>query len=531
MVLLGMTLLLACAAGLAAQEAAQEASQEAAQEAALFDIEAVKQALPVQFKAYGKAIWAPLVYRAVNGGFLSGADTTSDGAGIGSGAGPGWDDTLGAAVGLDAWGSNKPGNIGFEMRLSARLGNGALYTRDNMAYLWAKPFDEVLKLQLGLYRWDVLRGKIGGISEAVGGYGGDEDSIFQRLESDTFGAMLILTPPAKAPDAVKGLTLFSSFGVSGGIDPAKNSFAAATENAFKYIFSTPHAGIAYQHEAFGLARFQFIAGNYHWGNGGDWYNAITNGNTSTSANGKIYYPTHSKEAARLELAFNLTSVPNLNLDLGFGLPLPVTVVLDDLNSVKAVGPTYRELGIRSAANYLYRIANEEGDKWQPPIRAAAGIEYKLPDLNLGFRFRTKLEFGESVRFYDDYDDFKGGFDVEAGLDTSYTIGKIGTVSLDLALRANQNDSFNGNKKLSGEADIGSLSHNGVTDLGLGAFFTRQFSRGCYIKAGVAATLPIGGDRYDWSPGGAADLEVKEREAYKDGNFIVAIPIIIEMNLF
>ena len=522
--ILSIALLLSCAAALAAQESDAEP---------LFNLDAIKKALPIQFRAYGKAIWAPMVYRGDMDGEISASH--GEGPGVGVGAGPGWDGTLGAGLGIETWGSDKMENIGFNLRMRARAGDGDIYAYDNMAYLWARPFaGEVLKVQFGMYRWDELRGKVGGIGEIVGGYGGDEDSIFQRLESDTFGAMFIFTPPSIVPKALKGLMLFSSFGVSGSFEPSDKGFAASAEKALNYVFATPHAGIAWQHETFGLARLQFIASNYRWGDGLDWWQGTASTNVLSPVTvGKFYYPSHAREAARLELAVNVTSIPNLNLDLGFGLPLRVTVLVDDNLNVKPLGPTYREMGYRiTDATATERIASDEGDIWQPPLRIAAGLDYKLPAFNFGFRFRTKMEFGETVVFYDGSDNFKGGFDLELGLDTSYTLGSIGVVSLNVALRANQNDSFNGNTKLGTNTTtaIESLNHNSVTDLGLGIFFTRQISKGNYIKAGVSATLPLSGDRYNWTPNGN-DSELKEREAFRNGNLIVVIPIIIEMNLF
>lgn len=530
-IIAALALAFACAAALAAQETGSRDP--------LFNIEGIKTALPFQFRAYGKAMWAPLVYRGdADGAVIS---SHGEGPGIGVGSGPGWEN-IGAAVGIETWGSNREENIGFELRMRAQAGTGTVYANDNMAYLWARPFDQVLKVLMGMYRWDDLRGKIGGIGEVAGGYGGDEDSIFQRLESDTFGAMFILTPPSIAPAPLQGLMLFSSFGVSGGLDPEETEFAAATEKALNYIFSTPHAGIAYRHEAFGLARLQFIASNYHWGNAGDWYNTIMSGNTGSTSNANIHYPSQARTAARLELAANITCLPNINLDLGFGLGLPVKVAANFYNNdPMKVGPSYKELGYRpNDTNYTSGyLADEVGDVWQPPMRIAAGMDFKLPEWNLGFRFRAKAEFGEQVAFADGSSTFKGGLDLEFGLEPSYTIGNAGVVLLDVALRANQNDSFNGKKNLGANNDLAvdSLNHNGVVDLGLGAFFRRDFNRDCYIKAGVSATLPLGGDRYQWAwaAGDATGLGElmgpKAQEAFKQGELIIAVPIIIEMTLF
>jgi hypothetical protein len=502
---------------------------------------------PIQLGVYGKVIWAPLVYRADgDGASAERPPAHNSDPGLGIGAGPGWDNTVGGALGFSLWGNNIENNIGFDLRVNARSTDGDIFTRDNTACIWVRPFDEMLTLQMGMYRWDELRGRIGGVGEVFGGYSGDEDSIFQRLESDTFGALFIITPPSVVPDVFKGFMLFSSFGVSGklGIDSSNYTFAANAEKALEYVFSTPHAGIAYRHDSYGLVRMQFIGSTYKYGDGSDWYTEASSGNTSANSNiGKFYYPSHAREAARLEFAVNVTAVPGLNLDMGFGVPLPVKAVKNDKDEVMyKIGPTFRDLGYRIEGGiYSDYLVQHEGDVWQPPLRFAAALDYMTPVPGLAFRFRTKMEFGEKVLFINGSDEFRGGLDFETGLNASYAIGAIGTASLDLALRANQNDAYNGGLHLidkENNAAIDFLNHNGLVDFGLGVFFTRRLGSAGYVKAGLAATLPLGGDRYNWSPGDTSfygDIypsdETAQREAYKKGNLIITIPIIAEINLF
>jgi hypothetical protein len=82
---------------------------------------------------------------------------------------------------------------------------------------------------------------------------------------------------------------FGSFGVSGKISIGSSyTFAANAEKLLEYVFTTPHAGIAYRHDSFGLARIQFIGGTYKWGEGSDWYYESSWGNTSANTSiGKI----------------------------------------------------------------------------------------------------------------------------------------------------------------------------------------------------------------------------------------------------
>jgi hypothetical protein len=221
--------------------------------------------------------------------------------------------------------------------------------------------------------------------------------------------------------------------------------------------------------------------------------------------------------------------------------MPVKIIKSDGGNVMLIGPTFQDLGYRIEGGlYTENLVQYEGDVWQPPMSFAVGADYRLPGLNLAFRFRTKIEFGEKVWFINGSDDFRGGLDFETGLDISYTFPKAGTFSVDFALRTNQNDAYNGGLHLKhrpeeNNAAIYYLNHNGVIDLGLGAFFTRQFGTAGYLKAGIAATLPVGGDRYNWSPAWRPSQysgdEVKDREAYKKGNLLITVPIIVELKLY
>jgi len=536
---LSVALLLVCGAFLAAQENAQDSVKERPADAS-----------PIDFSAYGKAVWAPVAYRG-RGDSTTNREGLNEDAGIGVGAGPRQGGSIGAEVGFEVRGHDPSERIGFDLRMRVQPGKEGTtggntpvaYGNDNMAYLWTRPFGEVLKMQMGMYQWDDLRGKIGGVGEVAGNYGGDEDAIFQRVESDTFGALIILQPPPTAPDGIRGITLFGSFGVTGGLDfNSGDSFAANAKDGAKYVFSTPHAGIAYGHEKFGLARFQFIGSNYVWGKGDDWNTRTVEypwyGSSTTT---HWWFPARVRDAAQLELAVNLTRIQGLNLDIGFNYPLQVTVIKDDEGSTQRtkVGPTYSSLGVRQPGTYSFmqtRLAETEGDVWQPPIRIALGADYKLADF--GLRFRAKLEFGEEVAFADRRDNYKGGVRFEGGLEPSYAISGIGTVSLAASILFKANDEYNGKKNDASVVNIiemNSIQHNSRTDLGLGAFFARNFGHWGHIKVGFCINLPLGGDRYEWSTDAIPDaagtyFNGKNTEAYKKLNMVFAVPIILEMDL-
>ncbi|MCL2410020.1 MAG: hypothetical protein FWC97_00105 [Treponema sp.] len=520
---------------------------------------------PIQFQAYGQAIWAPLVFRAQGDLRDPSATDYQEGPGFGVAGGPGWENNINAAVGLRVFGNDRSGNIGFDFAIRAipviygsDAGSFNIRLTDNTAFLWARPFgNDILRMQFGAYKWDNLAGQVGWLS-GFGGFGGGYDDIFQSVESDIFGALFVLRPPHTVPNELRGLTLFGSFGVSGGLDglnpenqTVERFFAARTRNALRNVFSTAHAGIAYELPDLALLRFQFIGGRYIWGRGEDWNDRqmFWPWYGTTTVVPSYWFPSRSQEATQLEFAANITAVPNLNLDIGFGYSMPVTVVMgDDGSTVRNIGPMWGERGHRAFLTQSMVpndtvIANSVGDVWQPPMRISAGLDYRFDNMNLGFRFRTLVEFGETVSFYSGADDYVAGLRFDVGIEPWFDIPWLGTLSLGAALSVRQNDSFNGRGgvwtgQLTEYKIIHSVNHNGRIDLGFSAFLTRTFTPGNLIRVGVMANLPIGGDRFNWYSDnltglGPADVPFFSREraeAFRKGNIIIAVPIIIELNL-
>jgi hypothetical protein len=515
---LSAVLVLAIAAGVSSQESGGAAvAAEVAAPARLADLEARLAELearaaaassvpaspedgfsPFTFGAWGQALWAPFVYKGDADGEVDGI--AGDGPGLGVAGGPGWD-SIGAAVGFELKGQNREGSGGFQLKLRAKSDGGAIYANDNTAYLWGRPFD-MLKMQFGMYQYDDFRGRIGGISEFAGGYGGAEDSIFQRAESNGFGVLFILTPPSAAPAFLKPLKLFGSLGVTGELDSESGEFAALTTNGIAYIFASSQFGGGYDLDGVAFLRAQYIGRNYKWGHGDDWYNG-----------GSFWFPSRVREWSTVETALNLSLVKNLNLDIGVSLPGIVTVAKDDFGNIKTVGPTLKELGGKTDV----KVASAEGDVYQPPMTVAAGADYTVGNVRL--RGRIQMSFGESVAFDAGGDNFTGGFDLEVGIEPSVLFG-FGTVTGDVAVRTKGSDYLNGND---------AVSHNGTLDLGLGAFFTRELGSGITLKLGVAANVPIGGEGYLWTPNGTDD-QLEERSAYKNGKLLIAAPIILTVSL-
>ncbi|MCL2044030.1 MAG: hypothetical protein FWG89_07825 [Treponema sp.] len=525
---------------------------------------------PIQFSAYARALWAPLVYRgrAIRED-LSNKDV--DGPGYGVGGGPGWENNISAAVGLRIFGNDPSGNIGFDLSLRAVPPNRSASSTshwidgiDRNAHIWARPFlSNALRIQFGMFQWNEMEGRIGGVGDVAGGYGGGEGDIFRGVHSaDALGALFVIKPEYFGISALQGLTLFTSFGVSGGIDGLTDwkgrDFSAQAKEALEVVYSTPHVGIGYENDAFGFARAQFIASNYHWGKGLDdrdeyarmlyypWY--------GTTEQTLFWLPAQAREAHVIQAAVNLTMLSHMgiNLDIGVGIPFSREVVMRGVTPM-GVGPKWEERGNRSQiGSFVERdnlMAGSPGDVWQPAYNIALGADWTPEGSDFGLRFRTRMEFGEQFAFaeseeHNKNDRYRTGLIFELGLEPRYTFVNVGTVALALGLKVETKDEYNNSKTFASPLDPTrhliitrtlSAEHKSRIDLGLGAFFTRPFSAGNFIKVGIAANLPLGGDRYTWSDDdlpiiGAETFWTNTTEAYKKLNTYFSVPIILELNL-
>ena len=461
--------------------------------------------------------------------------------------------------------------------------NGGVSGDDITAFMWAKPFKEILEMKMGLYYWDDLENKKldssrfmvdrgyyregdknGGFGEVMGGYGGNPN-IFNRVESpNTLGLLILLTPPSSVPDWAKGFTVFTSLGSSGGLDPAFSrfkDFGANTAKNWKHVFATPHVGIGYQNYL-GMVRFQYRGGNYLYGQGLD--QRWGSGQMSPY---NMYLPRTVSAEKRLEAAVGISAIPDIFIDIGFKYPLPLTRVLGDAGegfrqdgADGKLGPSWLDLGWRGTTfGNLDRIrmAENEGDVWYGPKNLAIDVDYTpsaLPAFNI--RFSGAINFGQGVAFANGASHYKAGNDFSFGVQPQYDFDKLGLVSINVGLRYRANDTFLAESgktwnfvnidMIPGTApnylDMAreSFNHNGYLDLGLGAFITKQFLVKARFKFGIALTLPISGDRYTWSvdaaeaaalgiaPGDAVYFSKEVTERVKQGNLLIAIPLIFNV---
>ncbi|GHT52829.1 hypothetical protein FACS1894106_2380 [Spirochaetia bacterium] len=434
----------------------------------------------INFGAWGRAGWAPLVIRGSGGG-EDGKDAL-----VGVGTGPGWNG-IGGAVGFGVTGINADKTMGFDLNLrvvnpdNGGANGGYLGFGDNIADVWVKPFGEILKITIGKYLVDDLRGKVGGASStyAVGGNfghmgaGDDEDRIFSRFKQGAAGVHFGIYP-------VDGLIIGVSFGSSG-----KYNGSAATEDVYLdkdgkpvytsaagSIYGALQVGAGYKIPNIGFARVQFIGGNPNdlgKGTSFDFDGDGTDDYTSPSYS----YPDYVTGNGTIEAAFQLTAVQGLNLDVGFGFPLPITDVNDNVK--------------------------------QNPLDLTIGANYSTG--NLGILGRVQVTFGGSST-PDGGKTTTTGLGLQIGVEPTYKIDGIGTLGIELGFGLKGEDAYDGT----------GLKNN-RTSLGLGAFWRAPLA-GATFQVGVAAALPLsGGDADDWK-----DDDAKKYDT------IFTIPIVLTYSL-
>ncbi|GHV72497.1 hypothetical protein AGMMS49928_29550 [Spirochaetia bacterium] len=416
----------------------------------------------IKIGAWGRAGWAPLVIQGNQDVEGAAGDTKNY---IGVGSGPAWTGDHSAAVGFTVSGSDESGVIGFQVGIRTNGDDASLYIVDQTANAWIKPFGDILKLTGGLYQVDDLRGKIGGTNENFDiGFAktGGEDGIFTRFESSKFGFHLKLVP-------IDPLQIH----VSLGENMAYGGDVPQDKNGIGDILTTGQYAIGFTIEDIGLARAQFIGGKY--GKAG-FYGA----NPINIGAGKAAWYN------QFQLAFNLTAVEGLNLDIGATIPLKVTA--------KEIEDT--------AVYYPYGTTGLGKDGYvQEPIVIAAGAKYETGDI--GVYFYADAKVGGKKNYLGVGDDTEDGIGIDVTVEPSYSLGDIGKVIADISFR------FVGNGKTAGTD-----AKDGHMDLGLGASYHKSVGGGNF-SIGLATTIPLGGDGYD----GDAN-KVAKAQAFK-----LAVPII------
>jgi hypothetical protein len=430
----------------------------------------------ISFGGWGRVGWAPLVF---TGGWDDSKNESENYVGVGSG--PGWNG-IGGAVGFEVHGKNAPETIGFDAKLrydpTSAVG---WFANDNTADVWVKPFGDILTIRGGMFQEDSLRGKVGGLQEAfvVGGQTGDEDTIFKRFESGVMGAHFKLQP-------ISALQIHALIGSNGtyGNGAAYADGAADTFAAGQY-------GFGYTIDSIGFVRFQFQGGKYgkgYWGKDDDGKDVLKGNSFISSTN----------DWNQIQLAFQLTAVENLNLDFGFTLPLEIKVVEKD---DKVVG--YSDLTTKDST-------------YQAPMVIALGANYTAGDLGVLVRFDTKLSEKKVVK--DGAETTRGLVGLAFSVQPSYKLGDLGSILGDISIGiAGNSETKTGGTTMDNK--------DGATKLGLGVAFDKSLGGGGNFKIGVAAQIPVAGDKYENPTGSKAGDEAKSKD------FKIAIPMVFTYSIY
>jgi hypothetical protein len=244
------------------------------------------------------------------------------------------------------WG---PAFMGLNFRFSAadgRIGGGADIERDadgpsngGQVNIWAKPFgSDILYLAVGKTIDERFRGPgtDGNFQGFIGSPGHDGDYIFNRFEPNA-GALFVSQP-------ITGLSFFAQLSTPGISFTGPVPLGSGVEA--KDVYKSIQAGFAYDIPGIGLARAQWFGNTMDLGTPGKYvfdgsnWDGLTEQPKSgskewgTDVDGWIWTPSstsisslnpseYSINAARIEAAFKLKAVENLNLDIGLKLPIPV----------------------------------------------------------------------------------------------------------------------------------------------------------------------------------------------------------------
>jgi len=415
--------------------------------------------------AWGTGTFVPLILQTAPKGYDGKTVQDEDGVELGMrsfvGVGPEWGGkAIETGFNVGGWSEN----IGFGISMGGFGDN--FWSSGN---IWARPFgNDYLKLTIGDYTDDTLRGKVG-VTSAIGGfvmmsYPGGEDSIFNRIGTDTDdgcdvyysgqGFMFTSMP-------VDGLIIMLNVNTEGNLwSPADWAWNEAwakkvrTNDAYRAM----QVAVGYNIAGIGLARVQYIGG---------WAGTL---DPDVDKDGKPnadkikldradFSPT--QQQAAIQAAFNLTAVDGLNLDIGAKYFLPVTYK-DDWTGTNG-------MTIGLGANYSMDALNIN-------FHSVANLGAYKREIN-----KDKLEEMDLKE-----DKSSGGLDFGVFLTPSYELD-FAKVGFDFAFRMGGL----GVKDAKGDT----VEYTSWNQMGFGLWLQKGLGSGD-IKAGVSFTTPVSYDKAD-----------------------------------
>ena len=393
---------------------------------------AVAQNLPngVSMSFWGQMAFMPLEYR-INQNEPKGLDPWDN---FTTAIGPGWGMRTNGATSVAFRGNTS--NIGFAAEInldeSLRIGESA--------YIWARPFGRWMRLDAGIFVENEQRGSgnLGGLDFGEFNMAGDfsRDLIFNRFSSvsdnnDTAAALIRVFP-------ARGLTLAVYMSIRGSDFEAApiNGSGPSLRNSLDRI----QVMASYRIPEVGLVRAQFLNAPEFTYSGIPGGENLYGGKWITSQWGEYNSVRYYNEFKRVELAFKLTAIKNLNFDIGFKIPFP---------------------------------ESRDGTNYSAPFLAALTAGYKIDDFVIDLNFVSwfggaidgpgrDIPFAPRITAHL-YPQFNFGFAILAGL---------------FSIDWKDSEMMNG----------GIAKNSDNLDISFGAFMVKKFTNG-EIKGGFTYTIP------------------------------------------
>jgi hypothetical protein len=357
--------------------------------------------------------------------------------------------TLGFAADLRVYGANS-------LDLSTATLPATLpgyWTVDTKANVWIKPFEsDLLKITLGSFNDDTLRGKVGDSNwyAFTTGSGGPDD-IFTRFKGRN-GALLSSAP-------IEGLYI----GILAGSDGVNLFDFWAIQPEAKTVYQFVQGAVGYTIEDIGLVRAQYVG------------KAV--GISAASVPATATTPWEILEEldkagltySRAELAFALTAVDGLVIDLGGKVPF----LAKDSGPAVTLDPTASTPTPSGIDEAIY----------QAPYSVSLGAEFAAGDFKI--TGRVDSAFGstyETIALGTTARKIEAGPEIGVLLVPEYTLSAIDenlTIGVDISAL------IHGDTKetISGTA----ITWAGGFELGFGLWAQKNVSNG-YIKAGLGYKL-------------------------------------------
>jgi hypothetical protein len=371
----------------------------------------------------------------------------------------------GPGVALSVTGSRAEGNMGFKASIATALGTSTPTLRldDCSANLWFKPFGgifETFQVTFGIFNVDNLRFKFAGAGSSfhnwvwyVRGDLGDEDAVFRRWRSKGFGTHIQWEPIQN---------LYIGWGL-GSVGDAR-AFQELKADGFVNALISSQVGVGYAIPNIGRIRAQFTGPRQQeWVQDG----TTTNGKWSDA----IDVPLESAaNAARIAVAFNLTAVQGLNIDIGSTIPLAYE----------------REYW----SDYI-KTEKTRTVKTQDDIVIGLGFDLTIfnPFRLWGFTTVKLGGYQETTPVNEDSTKVNYGTDFAINLTPMYTVAPNNIVGIDLFLDvrtgSDQNPIVPDGDPTMNPADD---AKNNYVDLGFGVWYRRNIAGGD-IRIAVTLKLP------------------------------------------